>query len=96
MKPSFIKTSDEITMSKTKKCPLYRELKRLKRKLKNICLKNLIVETTCHIHKNEVHMFHHKIFCRIFCKKNYNFMLKKYKTQSTKAFKNTNVLINTL
>ena len=63
---------DEIKISENKFCPPHY----LPHK---IPLGKKIENENCHIHKNKIHMLHHKPFCKLIKCQHYEFMIKKYK-----------------
>ncbi len=76
MKLFFLKPKDQIKIGENIECPFeklpYKKL-----------FGNLFIKSTCHIHKNRLHMFHHKLFCFLLCK-HYKFMIKKFKEYQSK------------
>jgi hypothetical protein len=70
MKLRIFKTKDEICIDKNKKCHF--EEYNYKKYFP------FLLKSHCHIHKNKIHMLHHKLFCFLFCK-NYKFMINKTK-----------------
>lgn len=77
MKLYFLKPKDEISIDKKRLCPF--EKYNYKKYFKNLLLKS-----SCHIHKKRIHMLHHLLFCYLSKCPHYNFMLKKYNQYKAK------------